>query len=575
MDRNCGYRFGLSLVLGFFLVQRGFSGDLPALNKVSLGGSELSGAILLYIQDARSLQRQFGFNFLPAYRQGQQEMCQKWLKAIEQTPFALLSSSGRVDYILFDGYLRQRVRYLNAARSQYEALTRCLPFVSDIAELTESRRLMKWSDPQEAAARLNRAADQLEVASRKNGAALREWSFYASEIEEALDDWYNFYHLYSPEFDWWMEEPYVRLKEGLEKVRKILDDPGREEKLEGVRIGEQELRKLLSEEMIPYTPNELIDIGRKELDWCLKEMRKVSAELGFQKDWHEALEHVKKQSVPPGKQPETIRKMAFEAVDFLDKNDLLTIPDMARQDWHIDMLSPRQQLMNPFFSGGLVIALSYPTRTMSHERKMMSMRGNNPHFCWATVHHELIPGHHLQGFMAERYNYHRLLFDTPFYVEGWPLYWEMKMWDMGFYRSPEDRVGMLFWRMHRAARIVFSLSYHLGRMTSEQCVEMLVKTVGHEPENARAEVRRSFSGGYPPLYQCAYLLGGLQLRALAAEAVEGGRMELKEFHDAVLKENTMPIALLRAKLLELPIEYPFQNNWRFYCGGAGNGGDGR
>ena len=82
---------------------------------------------------------------------------------------------------------------------------------------------------------------------------------------------------------------------------------------------------------------------------------------------------------------------------------------------------------------------------------MMGMRGNNPSFCQATVFHELIPGHHLQIFMADRYNPHRKAFRTPFLVEGWALYWEMLLWDMGFPRTPEERVGMLFWRAHRCA----------------------------------------------------------------------------------------------------------------------------
>lgn len=73
---------------------------------------------------------------------------------------------------------------------------------------------------------------------------------------------------------------------------------------------------------------------------------------------------------------------------------------------------------------------------------------------------------------------------------------------------------MLFWRMHRASRIVFSLGFHLGRMTPEQCVELLVERGGHEVANAEAEVRRSFNGSYPPLYQLAYMMGGLQFRAL-------------------------------------------------------------
>ena len=65
------------------------------------------------------------------------------------------------------------------------------------------------------------------------------------------------------------------------------------------------------------------------------------------------------------------------------------------------------------------------------------------------MHHELIPGHHLQGFMTARYNTHRALFATPFWSEGWALYWEMLLWDR-LPATPEDRVGMLFWRMHRA-----------------------------------------------------------------------------------------------------------------------------
>ena len=75
--------------------------------------------------------------------------------------------------------------------------------------------------------------------------------------------------------------------------------------------------------------------------------------------------------------------------------------------------------MSPFFLGGEVIRGSFPTDEMTHEEKRMSMRGNNTHFSRATVHHELIPGHHLQGFMTDRYNSHRYLFGTPFWTEGW------------------------------------------------------------------------------------------------------------------------------------------------------------
>ena len=66
---------------------------------------------------------------------------------------------------------------------------------------------------------------------------------------------------------------------------------------------------------------------------------------------------------------------------------------------------------------------------------------------------------------------------------------------------------------------------------------MLVNDVGHERDNAAAEVRRSFGGDYDPLYQAAYLIGGLQVRALHRELVGAGRMTDREFHDAFLREN--------------------------------------
>jgi len=170
------------------------------------------------------------------------------------------------------------------------------------------------------------------------------------------------------------------------------------------------------------------------------------------------------------------------------------VPPLARESWRMQMMTPERQLVNPFFTGGETISVSYPTNRMSHEQKMMSMRGNNIHFARATVFHELIPGHHLQGYMSARYKSYRSPFRTPFWGEGWALYWELFLWDQGFAKSPENRIGMLFWRLHRCARIIFSLSFHLGRMTPQEAIDLLVKRVGHEPENAIAEVRRSFDG---------------------------------------------------------------------------------
>ena len=154
--------------------------------------------------------------------------------------------------------------------------------------------------------------------------------------------------------------------------------------------------------------------------------------------------------------------------------------------------------------------------------------------------------------MNDRVNTYRH-YDTPFWTEGWSLYWEFVLWNEGFPQSPEDRIGMLFWRMHRCARIIFSLNYHMGKWSPQQCIDFLVDRVGHERANAEGEVRRSFTGGYSPLYQVGYMIGGLELMALQHEMVGKGKMTLKQYHDAVIHENSMPIEMLRNILTNQPL----------------------
>lgn len=249
----------------------------------------------------------------------------------------------------------------------------------------------------------------------------------------------------------------------------------------------------------------------------------------------------------------------------MQKHDLVTVPPLTAEAWRMFMMAPERQKVNPFFLGGQSIIVSYPTDTMDHEAKLMSMRGNNIHYARATVFHELIPGHHLQLFINARHRPYRRLFGTPFSVEGWALYWEMVLWDdEQFPKTPANRVGMLFWRMHRCARILFSIKFHLGQLSAQECIDLLVDMVGHERATAEGEVRRSLNGDYSPLYQAGYMLGALQLYSLRQELVVTGRIAEKEFHDTILRNNQMPIEFVRALLMDLPLSADYRASWRFY-----------
>jgi uncharacterized protein (DUF885 family) len=103
-------------------------------------------------------------------------------------------------------------------------------------------------------------------------------------------------------------------------------------------------------------------------------------------------------------------------------------------------------------------------------------------------------------------------------------------------------------------------------MTPKECIDLLVDRIGHERDNATAEVRRSFTTSYGPLYQAAYLLGGLQLRALHRELVETGKMTDRDFHDAILKENAIPIEMVRALVSGAKLKADWKPEWKFYPG---------
>ncbi len=545
----------------------------------------LRGMIELFGADQRNIQR---FYDAPMSRQATDrrvEYLNHWIKILEALDFEALEQDEKIDYLLFQNDLRYRLRSLEHDQKKNREIAELIPFASIIVELQEQRRRIETVDAEQLA----RVISDLEETVKETQKSIEE-SLKAAEkgesafnpaianraarmidrLHRALSGWYRFYAGYDPLFSWWVEKPYRDADSALKAyaafVRKKLvgisdrDNPP----IIGDPVGREELLSMLENEMVAYSPEQLLEIAREEFTWCRREMVRAAQDLGFEEDWRAALEHVKELHVAPGKQPELIRDLAHEAVEFLEERDLVTIPDLCKETWRMEMLSAERQKVSPYFLGGETIMVAFPTSEMEHADKLMSMRGNNRHFARATVHHELIPGHHLQGFMTSRHRTHRRAFGTPFWMEGWALYWEMLLWNKKFAKSPENRVGMLFWRTHRCARIIFSLSYHLGEMTAEEAIDFLVENVGHERNNATAEVRRSVSGSYGPLYQAAYMLGGLQLMALHDELVDSGKMTDRDFHDQILQNNSMPIEMVRAALTGLDLERNYRPGWHFY-----------
>jgi len=590
-----GLHAGLAVVIcvGSLAAQRG-NPTAIASGVLDESTSTVRPLIERYTQDRVTVSHVYTTPLSETADQRWEHFYQEWSTELAGVNFDRLDQESQIDYLLFDNHLRYQRRQLDLRRKQEAEMAVLLPFAKTIVSLDESRVRKEIPKPEQQAATLAKMVQEIakvreaaeagiagnDKSSAKAGPDVHPIPVKATvasrtalaveKLRECLKRWFQYYSGYDPLFTWWVNQPYKDADKALEAYGNFV-----KERLVGIKtddkttiigdpVGREALNAELAAAMIPYTPEELIALAKNEMAWCTKEMLRAFRDMGLGDEWHKALEHVKDMHVPPGEQPEAIRKLAVEGIDYMEAHDLVTVPPLAKETWRMEMMTPERQLVNPFFTGGEVISVSYPTDTMTFEQRMMSMRGNNIPFSRSTVFHELIPGHYLQQFMSERHRQYRLVFHTPFWSEGNAFYWEMLLWDMGFPRTPEERAGMLFWRMHRCARIIFSLSFHLGLWTPQQCVDFLVSAVGHEVDNATAEVRRSFNGSVGPLYQCAYMLGALQFRALHKELVESGKMSNRAFHDAILHQGQMPVEMVRADLTRQKLTRNFKTRWKFY-----------
>ncbi|MEJ0055163.1 MAG: DUF885 family protein [Bacteroidota bacterium] len=541
------------------------------------GLSEMRDYIIEYQADNGALSRKYTIKESDEYYSRFNQLHNDWLKKLKGLPFESYSQDGKVDYVLLRNAIEREEYTLQQSKKEFEQVKPAVRFGPKILPLIVLRRKGDMPDALKTARIFNDLRNEIQTTQKeieklpKYSERLSAKAVAAAQgYRSAIQDLFKFYNEYDPQFSWWMAEPYAELDTTLGQYIRFLEgwvtvDTSRDDGsgIIGNPIGREEIIKSLEFEMIPYNPEELIDIANKEFAWCEKEMLRASADMGFGDRWKEALEKVKTDYVEVGKQPELAKFLADEATEYMKKNDLVTVPPLAEEVWRMNMMTAEGQRFAPFFLGGEQLLIAYPTSTMQEEDKMMAMRGNNKHFSRAVVFHELIPGHHLQGFMNSRYNSHRRYFSTSFSIEGWALYWEMVLWDRNFQKSAENRVGMLFWRMHRCARIIFSLNYHMNKWKPQQCIDFLVDKVGHERANASAEVRRSFTGGYGPLYQLSYMIGAKQFYALRGELVNSGKMKEKDYHDAILQNGPVSVEMVRALLSNQKLTRDYKTEWKF------------
>jgi uncharacterized protein (DUF885 family) len=164
--------------------------------------------------------------------------------------------------------------------------------------------------------------------------------------------------------------------------------------------------------------------------------------------------------------------------------------------------------------------------------------------------HEAVPGHHLQTALQQE------LRDVPAfrrhdYVnafgEGWGLYSERLGLEAGFYGDPYSNFGRLTYEAWRACRLVVDTGMHWKGWTREQALTYLAENTALSLHEVTTETDRYI--GWPG-QALAYKMGELKIRELRKRAEEalGPRFDIREFHDAVLKNGSVPLSVLEAQI---------------------------
>jgi len=162
------------------------------------------------------------------------------------------------------------------------------------------------------------------------------------------------------------------------------------------------------------------------------------------------------------------------------------------------------------------------------------------------AYHEAVPGHHLQTAIAQDLKglpFFRRILQFTAYDEGWALYAERLAWEAGYEKDPRDDLGRLQDEMFRAVRLVVDTGMHAKRWPREKAIEYMIENTGMPEAEVIVEIERYL---VMPGQALAYKIGMLKILELRERAKRalGPRFDIREFHDEVLTNGALPLALL-------------------------------
>jgi len=294
------------------------------------------------------------------------------------------------------------------------------------------------------------------------------------------------------------------------------------------------------------TPEEIHQIGLKEVARIRSEMDKVQAQVGFKGTLAEFLASV---AADPRFTPFKTEDEVLGAYRTIENRIMAQVPKFFR---HV----PKSKFE-------IRATEKFRAATASAEYIAGTADGSRPGVFYVPITdpakfrtprmedlflHEAIPGHHFQISLtmeSDTLPKFRRYDANNAYVEGWALYTESLGKELGLYTDPYQYLGMLFGDMHRAVRLVVDTGLHAKGWTREQALQYGAEAEGGKPEVQVAEIERYMAW---PGQALGYKAGQLKIRELRARAEKqlGPKFDLPAFHDQILMEGALPLAVLDA-----------------------------
>ncbi len=298
------------------------------------------------------------------------------------------------------------------------------------------------------------------------------------------------------------------------------------------------------------TPEAIHDLGLREVERIRGEMQRVIEQVGFAGTFAEFLEFLRTDPRFYAATPEELLLRAAWIAKTMDGRLPALFKTLPRLPYTIEPVPPD---LAPKFTGGRYVEApvgstqpgKYWVNTYALETRPLYNQE-------ALTLHEAVPGHHLQIALSQELTdlppFRRFSYISAF-GEGWGLYSEWLGLEAGFYTDPYSNFGRLTYEMWRACRLVVDTGLHAMGWTRERAMDYLASNTALSRHEVRTEIDRYISW---PGQALAYKLGEIKIRDLRrrAETALGPAFDVREFHDAVLGNGSIPLDMLERRIGE-------------------------